>query len=152
MPLLKRWLSLTLLFAVSTIYLWPLATTPFTHTQALKADRLQAKKPYRIHHKSYYTIWYFCEWAPKLPDKNVPRGTRLRGRAKKTQPLIFKGCAVVVTVGLEPTTPSMWTAPFPFSGFGLYRRTPYKSSLPEIFRFLHFPLILPLFLKTLDIC
>ena len=42
------------------------ATTPFTHTQALKADRLQAKK---------------------------------------SQPLIFMGCAVVVTVGLEPTTP-----------------------------------------------
>ena len=27
--------------------------------------------------------------------------------AKKTQPLIYKGCGVVVTVGLEPTTPSM---------------------------------------------
>ena len=28
-------------------------------------------------------------------------------RQKKTQPLIYKGCGVVVTVGLEPTTPSM---------------------------------------------
>ena len=30
------------------------ATTLFTPTQARKADRLRAKKPYRIHHKSYY--------------------------------------------------------------------------------------------------
>ena len=41
------------------------------------------------------------------PTKNVPRGTRLRGRVKRSKPLIYKGLRLVVTVGLEPTTPSM---------------------------------------------
>ena len=109
MPLLKRWLSFSPLYAVSTIYLWLLATTPFTRTQALKADRLRAKKPYRIHHKSYYTIWYFCEWAHCIRNSRVPRGTLYRKWTKRKKPLIYKGFRVVVTVGLEPTTPSMWT-------------------------------------------
>ena len=37
------------------------------------------------------------------PTKNVPRGTRLRGRVKRSKPLIYKGLRVVVTVGLDPT-------------------------------------------------
>ena len=40
------------------------------------------------------------------PEKSEPLGSDAWG-IKKLQPLIFKGCAVVVTVGLEPTTPSM---------------------------------------------
>ena len=40
------------------------------------------------------------------PEKSEPLGSDAEG-IKKLQPLIFKGCAVVVTVGLEPTTPSM---------------------------------------------
>ena len=40
------------------------------------------------------------------PEKSAPHGGEAEGQ-KRTQPLIYKGCAVVVTVGLEPTTPSM---------------------------------------------
>ena len=36
------------------------------------------------------------------PEKSEPLGSDAEG-IKKLQPLIFKGCAVVVTVGLEPT-------------------------------------------------
>ena len=35
------------------------------------------------------------------PEKSEPLGSDAEG-IKKLQPLIFKGCAVVVTVGLEP--------------------------------------------------
>ena len=130
MPLLKRWLSFSPLYAVSTIYLWLLATTPFTRTQALKADRLRAKKPYRIHHKSYYTIWYFCEWAHCIRNSRVPRGTLYRKWTKRKKPLIYKGFRVVVTVGLEPTTPSMWTMctglPVKLSNWNVDVNTPEK--------------------------
>ena len=34
-------------------------------------------------------------------------GKRSGGGGKKVKPLIYKGFGVVVTVGLEPTTPSM---------------------------------------------
>ena len=40
------------------------------------------------------------------PEESEPLDSDAEG-IKKLQPLIFKGCAVVVTVGLEPTTPSM---------------------------------------------
>ena len=40
------------------------------------------------------------------PKKSAPLDSDAEG-IKKMQPLIFKGCALVVTVGLEPVTPSM---------------------------------------------
>ena len=40
------------------------------------------------------------------PEESEPLDSDAEG-IKKMQPLIFKGCALVVTVGLEPTTPSM---------------------------------------------
>ena len=40
------------------------------------------------------------------PEESEPLDSDAVG-IKKLQPLIFKGCALVVTVGLEPTTPSM---------------------------------------------
>ena len=40
------------------------------------------------------------------PEKSAPLGGDVGG-IKKWKPLIYKGFRVVVTVGLEPTTPSM---------------------------------------------
>ena len=40
------------------------------------------------------------------PEKSEPLGGDAEGQ-KKWKPLIYKGFQVVVTVGLEPTTPSM---------------------------------------------
>ncbi len=46
------------------------------------------------------------------PEKSEPPGSDAEG-IKKLQPLIFKGCAVVVTVGLEPTVRKLYSRDCP---------------------------------------
>ena len=49
------------------------------------------------------------------PEKSEPLGSDA-WEIKKLQPLIFKGCAVVVAVGLEPTSVRSIVVQTPWSG------------------------------------
>ena len=74
---------------------------------AIKPTLMRAIKPTRFHQRSQPDrVASLVERAVHI-DKRVLQRTCTPSRGKRNKPLIYKGLRLVVTVGLEPTTPSM---------------------------------------------